>query len=843
MKILLIQPPWYGFQNIVSHRLYLGLAYIGAVLEQNGHEVLILNGENFFKKLKDGKEGLVIDDVEYKNNFSSEHYVFAEILNEVKKINPDVVGVSFMTAVSSSAYIIAKLIKDYNKNITLVAGGWHPTLLPEEPLKKHCFDFCVRGEGEETIVELVEAIQNNSPLDSILGISYKNNELILHNSDRSYIKNLDLLPLPGFHLLHDYKNQKGSCKGIETSRGCPFACSYCASKVMWSRATRFKSPDTVVSDIFHRYTELGITNFSFNDDTFTLNKKRVAEICHKIINLKLKITWHCDTRGDTLDLKTLRLMKKSGCNHIYLGLESGSEKILKLIKKDTNTEVVKNAVAMARKAGIETTVYFMMGFPEENENDIQMSINAMNYISPDNAIWSILTLYPGTEIWNIAKNKNLVTEKQNWDTSFHHYDQGNIFGSISKESWNKMIKIVDSEQKKLHERMTVIKFKKKIAALPDMVKLGLKEPNKIRPYFVQVAKKNFKQNHKMISNILKLKSGESDGDKISILMPVYNGEKYLAEAINSILHQTYTNFEFIIINDGSNDRTAEIINSFNDPRIRVINNLTNLGLVVSLNTGINQSTCRYIARMDSDDISLPKRLEIQKKYLDDHQSVGIVGSRSRIIGENHGHSNKPIVDPVEIKTSLLFSTPLVHPSVMMRRDLLISNNLFYDVNFKNAEDYDLWSRASQCFDLANINEVLLLYRMHPKNISKIANDSQRNAAKMVRLRELHKINIEPTEEELLIHQSIKMPKEMNIIEFLEQTNFWLRKILTNNIGAKYHDAEYLNRILRKRWFIVCYSNNKFGKIIWKKYWESEFKHDLNFMTIKNIFKLYLKTHL
>ncbi len=489
MKILLLQPPWYGFQNITSNRLYLGLAYLGAVLEKDGHEILILNGETFFNRFDEKKEEITIDEAEYLKNLSSDHYVYKKIIEKIKDWNPDAVGLSFMTAAAFSAYTLSRLIKEYRPAMPLIAGGWHPTILPKEAIQKGLFNYVVRGEGEETIVELLRVIEQKQETKDILGISYKVNGEVKHNPDRPFIKDLDSLPLPAFHLLYNYENQKSACTGIVTSRGCPFSCTYCASKVMWTQKVRFRSADNVVAERKYRYEKMGSRWFSFNDDTFTFNADRVKEICDKIIKLGLKIRWHCDTRGDALDLEILKLMKKAGCDHIYLGLESGSLKILKQIKKNINIATVKKAVNLARQANIETTVYFMVGFPNETKEDIEMSIEAMKDIRPDNAIWSILTLYPGTEIWDLAASQGLVTENQDWSKSFHHYNQGNIFNSISKEDWNEMLKTIYLEQTKLQNRFTKIKIRKKIKALPEMIKLGLKKPGRILPYFINLMKR------------------------------------------------------------------------------------------------------------------------------------------------------------------------------------------------------------------------------------------------------------------------------------------------------------------------------------------------------------------
>ena len=180
MKILLIQPPWFGFQNIISLRPYLGLAYIAAILEKDGHQVCIFNGETFFKDIKNEGEHFSINEAAYLKNFTREHHVYKDIMTAAKEFSPDIVGISFMTANSSSAYILTELFKTTNPGLPLIAGGVHPTLLPEEPLKKG-FDFVVKGEGEITIAELVKALDGNKNFETILSLSYIKNGEIKHN--------------------------------------------------------------------------------------------------------------------------------------------------------------------------------------------------------------------------------------------------------------------------------------------------------------------------------------------------------------------------------------------------------------------------------------------------------------------------------------------------------------------------------------------------------------------------------------------------------------------------------------------------------------------------------------
>ncbi|MBN1765724.1 MAG: B12-binding domain-containing radical SAM protein [Sedimentisphaerales bacterium] len=450
MKILLIQPPWYGFQNIVSRRLYLGLAYLAAILKENGCQVSILNGESFFDNIEPVEESVLINRDDYLHNISASHEVYQKIMKVLTEFDPELVGISFMTANAPVAYRLADRIKQYRDDLPLIAGGVHPTLLPDEPLHKGYFDYVVRGEGEQVLLELVNAIKQEADTTNIAGISCKRNGRIIHNEPRPYLKNLDEISFPAFHLLHEVESQPDACNGITATRGCPFECNFCASSLMWSRKVRFRSADNIVAEIEDRYRRLGITSFSFHDDTFTLRPALVEETCRKMLKLDFPIQWHCDTRGDTLSPDLLKLMYQAGCRHIYLGLESGSPGIQKQIKKNLSTEKVHSAVKMARRAGIITTVYFMAGFPDETEQDIRQSINVMKKLNPDRVIWSIVTPYPGTALWEEAEKRGLVNEDTNWEHFFHHFNQGSFFRSMPEDTWNNMLDLINREQDKFN---------------------------------------------------------------------------------------------------------------------------------------------------------------------------------------------------------------------------------------------------------------------------------------------------------------------------------------------------------------------------------------------------------
>lgn len=205
---------------------------------------------------------------------------------------------------------------------------------------------------------------------------------------------------------------------------------------------------------------------------------------------------------------------------------------------------------------------------------------------------------------------------------------------------------------------------------------------------------------------------------VSVVMPVYNGSLYLREAIDSILSQTHTNLEFIIVNDGSTDNSEDIILSYDDPRICYYRNETNCGICVTLNKGLDVARGKYIARMDCDDVSIPERLQKQVEYMEEHPSIGIVGSDIVVFGKYiDEHIFTFEHDKYCCKAGLLFNTCFAHPSVMMRKRILEDNNLRYDESSRGFEDFELWYRMSKSTEMVNIHEPLLYYRKHNSQVT------------------------------------------------------------------------------------------------------------------------------
>lgn len=287
---------------------------------------------------------------------------------------------------------------------------------------------------------------------------------------------------------------------------------------------------------------------------------------------------------------------------------------------------------------------------------------------------------------------------------------------------------------------------------------------------------------------------------VSVLMPVFNGEKYLAEAIESILNQTYSDFEFIIINDGSTDGTAEIIERFRqrDRRIKVYDQ-SNQGLVASLNRGMNLAQGVYIARMDADDISLPERFASQVMFMDQQPEIGICGTWVAFIGKHSGKSWKPPIDDATMRCQLLFGVPLAHPTVMMRRSLFTDLNLRYPA-YVHAEDYALWAQASLCTKFANIPQILLSYRLHDYQVGQGYRMAQAISRKSVHRGLLARLGMHPTEDEIELHSALGKYRLLHDRHFITRANAWLMKLDLANQHSKTYLEPNFSRVLSERRF-------------------------------------------
>ena len=289
---------------------------------------------------------------------------------------------------------------------------------------------------------------------------------------------------------------------------------------------------------------------------------------------------------------------------------------------------------------------------------------------------------------------------------------------------------------------------------------------------------------------------------VSVIIPAYNAEDYINESIQSMLDQSYVNIEIIIINDASTDNTKNIIETYNDNRITLINNPNNLGCAASLNVGINASTGKYIARMDSDDISLPNRIHTQVTLLEKHEEIAGCGTWIKTFGQQAEIWKYPVKSN-RLKCELLFRCELAHPTTMYRRDILNKYQIRYNDKIKYVEDYDFWRQIIEHEKLCNISEPLLLYRIHDSNISR-SNITEKNMSLMnIHKQFLDKIGINATSQELELHEKIARSKSIHNSQYLKQVETWLIKIYQANNKYGFFPKNELNKLIYEIWYNTC----------------------------------------
>ena len=295
--------------------------------------------------------------------------------------------------------------------------------------------------------------------------------------------------------------------------------------------------------------------------------------------------------------------------------------------------------------------------------------------------------------------------------------------------------------------------------------------------------------------------------KVTVLMPVYNGEKYLRDAIESILKQDFIDFEFLIFNDGSTDDSEKIIRSYSDSRIRLINNEKNIGLVNTLNKGLESALGEYIVRMDCDDVSLKNRLTVQVEFMDKNTNIGASGSYYyRLLNGKKAIMDFPL-NQDELKCFMLFICPIAHPTAIIRRCIVIKEKLRYRSEYIHAEDYDFWSQLSEFSQLANVSEVLLNYRIHENQITGnvLFETEKRKSLNDIRSRQLKRLNILPSLEELELHHLISDGSKPENDEMLVKSEVWLKRLMIENQKLKVLNNHYFEKIILERWLRMCFN--------------------------------------
>jgi anaerobic magnesium-protoporphyrin IX monomethyl ester cyclase len=389
-KIALINPP----QFTRYPQPPLGLALIAAILEKADYSVTLLDA-NALGILPEDIPGLVAD--------------------------ADVIGLTAMTPTISTALRIADHIKISKPDTKIIMGGAHATMLTGETMASSAaVDIIVRGEGDESVIEVLKALEENQPLENITGISYRQEGTIKHSPERTPSVDIDSLPFPAYHLLplksyrpHPPHGMYMPFAAVVTSRGCPYRCAYCSKPVFGSKF-RAQSPARVIDELAYLKDRFGIREVAFYDDSFTVDKKRVHAIADRIISSGLKIAWTCETRVNLVDKELLHHMQMAGCYAVAYGIESASPEIIKVLNKDTTIEQVEAAVRASREVGLQVIGYFMIGSPGETPETIRQTIDFARNLKVDFAQFSVTTPFPGTELYDIyTQNRK---EYISWDS-------------------------------------------------------------------------------------------------------------------------------------------------------------------------------------------------------------------------------------------------------------------------------------------------------------------------------------------------------------------------------------------------------------------------------------------
>jgi radical SAM superfamily enzyme YgiQ (UPF0313 family) len=390
-KVLFFATP-YEFSSKQDLGIYpLGISYLGAVLERKGYRT------NAFTFLFDDWE-------KAKPN----------MIEIIKSENPDVIGISSMTTNRTSSFELAKIIKSINPEIKVILGGVHPTIMYEQILENLPVDFIVLGEGEETMAELIKALENKSPLKElrkIKGIAFKNDGEIVKTETRQFIQNLDTLPFPKHEYFED-KIRKFGIVYITTSRGCPIGCTFCSTTKHWGKLRRRRSVENVIKELKMIKQKFPYAKeIQFQDDEFVMDNDWVEDFCNKFIKEKINLKFRCVGRVTSINDRVVSKLVKAGCLSINLGVESGSPKIINFIEKKITNEQAINAFKVCARHNLKAGLFLIVGLPGEDSKTINETISLLKNIPTAQLEFPALFLiFPGTQTYGLAKEQGFITD-------------------------------------------------------------------------------------------------------------------------------------------------------------------------------------------------------------------------------------------------------------------------------------------------------------------------------------------------------------------------------------------------------------------------------------------------
>lgn len=447
MRTLLVYPPFHRLHALKNRFFPIGLGYLAGALKAHGLENAIYNAENF-----DESEPMLVSRShsdtyaqfqKYQDALDDpSHYVWKEARAVIERYKPRVVGITTKSCMLPSALIISRIAKEVDPSIVVIWGGPHASIAPDETMGFPNVDFVARHEGEQTIVEFVRMLESgHRDFGSIDGLVWRDKAgQVIHNKTRANLANIDEIPFPDKSADLMPERYTANDYGVMfTSRGCPWPCTFCDSRGVWTRAIRYRTPENIVREMDDLYTRYGVRDFYFWDDTFTPNRKHSTKIFEAMIEAFQArgrgITWQATTRCDCVDDALAALMKQSGCRLLTYGIESGSPSMMKILKKGITHEKVDHCQAVMEKAGIPWDAFFMIGFPDDTPGTIEETMAMIRRIRCRSAAISIFTPYPGLEMYDRAKSYGLIQEPVEWRYFSHQSPRNHFVKDIGRREF------------------------------------------------------------------------------------------------------------------------------------------------------------------------------------------------------------------------------------------------------------------------------------------------------------------------------------------------------------------------------------------------------------------------
>ncbi|MBN2208303.1 MAG: radical SAM protein [Candidatus Coatesbacteria bacterium] len=377
------------FRPLVLRHQTIGPLLIAAALENQQHQVQVIDAE-------------------------AEELGDRSLVRAIASFGPDLIGVYANLILIRHVLRTVHSLKQAFPEVPLIAGGPCVTSIPEALLAHSSFDYGVIGEGEATIVELTNAIEGRSDLESVRGIVFKREGQIVRTPDRPNEANLDSLPMPAwrhvrFELYRDIIVGNRRFANVLLNRGCPYHCLFCDPKSKLGQRPRFRSIDSIVEELAYLRSRFGVENVYFNDDTFTLNREQILGFCERLLSDGLDISWECRTRVDLVDYELLSMMRRAGCEMIGFGVESGDNGVLRSLRKGITIEQTQDAFEACKRAGVDTLAYFMVGGPVETRETARRTVKFASRIEPTYIVPAQCRVFPpGTDLVRIAVERGLI---------------------------------------------------------------------------------------------------------------------------------------------------------------------------------------------------------------------------------------------------------------------------------------------------------------------------------------------------------------------------------------------------------------------------------------------------